>query len=390
MSVKVIDLLDTKIFSDAQVVAGKNGLSNTINRISFNDCEIREDELINLTEKHKKPGVTMPGDFFVSSLYLVKDDLQKMKDYFRYFVLTDSAGMCIINEYVETLPNEIIQFADDNNFPVIAIDSEVPYADIIQTTMEMILFDQSNTIAEMRIDRLIDRDISKSEVIQSARHINGHFSKFYSSVYFKSIKLSLEKGNLLYKNLIQNDDFTVISYKDGYLIILNHDKTRILEQQINYISNLVKDYTDEFKMGISNTFSKIELFNVCVRQCISAFEISDIIGKHINYYKDLNVYKILYPLKSSKQLEDFHKEIYEPLFEYDEYYKSDLIITLKTYLKYDGDYKKTAECLHQHSNTIRYRILKAKKILDLENNHFNFIEQISIAFKIHKILYSKK
>jgi len=390
MSVKVIDLLDTKIFSDAKVIAGKNGLSNIINRISFNDCEIREDELINLTEKHKKPGVTRPGDFYVSSLYLVKDDLQKMKDYFRYFIFSDSSGMCIINEYVDELHSDIIAIADEHNFPIIAIDAEVPYAEIIQTTMEMILFDQSNTIAEMRIDRLIDRDISKSEVIQSARHINGHFSKYYSSVYFKPHSLSLGKEHLLSKSLIQNEDFTVINYKSGYLVILNHDKTKVLDQQINYLTTLVKAHTEDFKMGISNTFSKVELFNVCVRQCISAFEISDIIGKPINFYKDLNVYKILYPLKSSKQLEDFHKEIYEPLLEYDNYYKSDLIVTLKTYLKYDGDYKKTAESLHQHSNTIRYRILKAKKILELENNHFNFIEQISIAFKIHKILSSNK
>lgn len=385
MSVKIIDLLDTKVFSEAIVLAGEHGLYNKINRISFNDCEIREQELNSIREG-RHVGITNPGDIFVSSLYLVKDSEQKMLDYFEYFILSNSSGMCIINEYIKELPSSVIDYANEHDYPIIMLDSEVPYADIIQTTMEMILYDQSNTIVEMKIDRLIDRDISKDEVIQSARHINGHFYKHYQSLYFKAENLSVEKKNLLYKSITQNVDFVVIHYKEGYLIIINQDKIKIMERYVDYLIESIYEKTSSFKLGISNTFSDISSFNTCVRQSISAFEMSDIIGNAVNYYKDLNVYKILYPLKSSRQLEDFYKEVFLPLKEYDQYYKSDIIETIEAFLLNDGDYKKTAESLHQHANTIRYRILKAKKILELENSHISFIEQISLALKINKIL----
>lgn len=83
------------------------------------------------------------------------------------------------------------------------------------------------------------------------------------------------------------------------------------------------------------------------------------------------------------------KEVLDPLNEYDEIHKLDLIKTLETYIKNDGNYKKTGLEMAQHENTIRYRISIAKKILNLENNHFSFIEQVSIAFKINNILNKK-
>ena len=75
-----------------------------------------------------------------------------------------------------------------------------------------------------------------------------------------------------------------------------------------------------------------------------------------------------------------------PLKEYDQYYNSDIIHTVEVYLENNGDYKKTAQILHQHENTVRYRILKAKKLIDLENEHLKFIEQVSLALKMDKIM----
>lgn len=83
---------------------------------------------------------------------------------------------------------------------------------------------------------------------------------------------------------------------------------------------------------------------------------------------------------------EFYREVFMPLKEYDEYYNSDIVNTVEVYLENKGDFKKTAQILHQHENTVRYRILKAKKLLDLENDHLKFIEQISLALKMEKII----
>jgi len=76
-----------------------------------------------------------------------------------------------------------------------------------------------------------------------------------------------------------------------------------------------------------------------------------------------------------------------PLIDNDNHYdKFKLIKTIESYIINNGDYIKAASFLNQHKNTARYRILKEKRILNLENNNFRFIEQVSIALKIKNIL----
>jgi len=69
MPVTIRDLLTVDLFKDAEVVAGKSGLSNEIGRINFADCpmpeNIREETLCGLVKK---------GDLFINSFYIIKDD----------------------------------------------------------------------------------------------------------------------------------------------------------------------------------------------------------------------------------------------------------------------------------------------------------------------------
>lgn len=387
MSIYVRDLLNSKVFGDYKILTHPETINRQVKRISFNDCQLRENEVECMLATKRANSISQPGDFYIASLYLVKDDINKLMETIQYFVIGGSAGLCIINEYMDSLPESIIKYANENSYPIVLIDADIPYAEIIQVTMEMLLIDQSNTIMELKIDQIIDREIPKSEMMRTARQINGIFRKYFSAVYLVLDFQAYEHLAIFKETLLQNLDFTVVQYKAGFLVIMNYDKPKAYEEHVDYIHKLALSYTETFKIGVSNSFEELEDFGNCVRQSISAYEIAHLNSKPINFYKDLNVYKILYPLKSSKLLYDFHTDIYKPLKDYDDYYNSDLIETIEAYLKHDGDYKKTADYLHQHGNTIRYRIQKAKKILNLENNHISFIEQISIAFKIHRILY---
>ena len=176
MSVKVKDLLELKLFSSAEVIAGNVGLENEIKRINFSDCPIPDDEI------EKK--LVLAGDFFIDSLYIVMDDMEKMKNVFEFYVRNRSAGICVINEFVKLIPEEIKDFANKNNFPIIIIDGDVPYAEIIRTTTEMILLEQIDTISEMRIDRLLDPNISKDEIILISSQVNGVFKNLYSCTLY--------------------------------------------------------------------------------------------------------------------------------------------------------------------------------------------------------------
>ncbi len=378
MSVKVKDLLALKLFNSAEIVAGKKGLNNEIKRINFSDCPI--------IDKDAEETLVLAGDFFINSLYIVMDTIDDMKDVFEYYVQNKSAGICVIKEFVKSIPKPIIDFANKNNFPVILIDGSVPYAEIIRTTTQMILLEQVDTISEMRIDRLLASDLSLEEVLLISSQINGVFRNYFSIVYIRSDRFNAKDVQSIRQSLNAQPDFETLKYRSGIVLILNYDKPLMLTVHLEYIKKVVDMQGKNYVIGVSNLFKAKAQFNRAIKQALDAYELSSILNQTIVYYKNLNIYKILFPIRHSSYIKEFYNEVFLPLFEHDKVYHSDMILTLETFLENDGDYKKTALQLHQHENTIRYRVLKAKKILDLESENIKFLEHISLAIKIHKLI----
>lgn len=91
---------------------------------------------------------------------------------------------------------------------------------------------------------------------------------------------------------------------------------------------------------------------------------------------------------NSQELLNFSKKIIEPIKKYDKENHSELYHTLESFIFHDGNYKKVAEDLFQHENTIRYRIKKIKSILHMEDSNIRFIENTSIALKVINLINS--
>ena len=77
MTVTISDLLQLSLFSEAKILTGKNGLNREIKRINFNDCPLDDENGQELT---------MQGDFFINSLYMVKDDSKGLEKWFDFYL----------------------------------------------------------------------------------------------------------------------------------------------------------------------------------------------------------------------------------------------------------------------------------------------------------------
>lgn len=380
MSIKISDLLSLDLLKNAKIIAGKNGLNNEIKRVTFNDCPLDLD----VNSK-----IIRSGDLYINSFYIVKDNKEQLVNFFKFYIENKSAGIFIIDEYFKEFPQEVISLANAYNYPIILIDNHIPYAEIINAAVGMILFDQYDTIAEMKINKILDPHTTPEEMIETIEYFNIDLKKYYSSIFIKVHTDFSKKEKLIRSDLENIYNIDSYKYKNGLLAFLSYDNNNKYELLITQISDLIGKYNANYKIGVSNSFTNIIDFNLCINQSISAYSLYDITDTNIIYYNSLNIYKILYPIKDKLFLRNYMKEVLDPLNEYDEIHKLDLIKTLETYIKNDGNYKKTGLEMAQHENTIRYRISIAKKILNLENNHFSFIEQVSIAFKINNILSKK-
>lgn len=100
--------------------------------------------------------------------------------------------------------------------------------------------------------------------------------------------------------------------------------------------------------------------------------------------------KLLYSVKNTEEFDDIYNEFVKPFKEFDCKNNTEIFETVNMFVEMDGNYKKTAQVLFQHENTIRYRIAKAKKILDMEDSNLQFLGCISLLSKINNIYEDKK
>jgi DNA-binding PucR family transcriptional regulator len=74
-----------------------------------------------------------------------------------------------------------------------------------------------------------------------------------------------------------------------------------------------------------------------------------------------------------------------PIMQHDEKYNTELLTTAIKFVENDGNVPETAKSLFAHKNTIRYRLNKIKEILQIEGRELDFLEQLSVAVKLHKL-----
>lgn len=102
--------------------------------------------------------------------------------------------------------------------------------------------------------------------------------------------------------------------------------------------------------------------------------------KKTTHYDDLGIFRILSYEELQPELQQFYKEILEPLVRYDNEKGTELIDTLRKYFECAGNLKKISEEMYTHYNTVIYRIQRIKEItgIDLEDYEDRLNFQISL------------
>ncbi|MEW6624789.1 MAG: PucR family transcriptional regulator [Bacillota bacterium] len=383
MPITVKSILKLNIFNNIKAIAGKSGLNRIVKRVSVIDCPI---DGTNLIEKK----IFSEGDFFISNFCVVKDDTVEMLKLIEFLNLSKSCCLCIVDQYLTELPDEIVNYANKNSYPVILIDQDTPYGDIIRDVMELIVLEKIDVINEIRINNLLNSN-NERDIAKAANEINCNFKENVITLYSTNYDNRNEINRLIEDiNKIKTYSASACLFKNGVIIILTFDKNEIkyINNKVNYIIERIKCLGDS-QIGISNVYTGIEKIKKSISEAQISCDIAKNTNKDIIYYNHIGIYKLLTPLIDKSELEDFCKKYISPIKRYDEKYKSNLLETAINFINNDGNYKKVATIMYQHENTIRHRIIKLKQILNMEDKKIEFYSNLYIAIKAYALLTAK-
>lgn len=386
MFVTVKDTLKLPVLSKSKVAAGALGLNRKVYRISV--VEFPEFPIdIELTGKHNL--LFNEGDFFITGFYAIKDTPEKIVDTIKLYNQHNCAGILVSNRYFQELPQDVIKYANEQHYPIIVFDHSIPYSKIIHDVMEMIILQKKDIVLEVMIDQLLNNNYSEEEIINSAYNLNANFHNNITCIYCKCDELNQNKMNSLVTDINKESKYFALKYKEGILIFIN-DKKIIkndwITMAVDNICRTIDFYTDAYKIGVSKAYNGLENIKFCVKESLIANRVALIQKEKVSLYDNIGTYRLLLELVEDKVLEDYYNQFFIPILKYDMEHKTGLMETIMSYVESDGDIKRTAQKLFQHENTVRYRLVKIRQLLNIEEENIKFYENLAILTKIHKIL----
>lgn len=377
MKVTVKDVIKSETFKDQNIVAGETGLSNEVKYISVLETEPEQNnDVLRRTEV-----------LYITSLYYQRENTAAILRYFNMAKSLKASGVCVIDDYIQSFPDEIIKFCNNNKLPLILVNHNIPYADMISSVMELIILSQQEKFLENRIKALEKGHLTRMETREIIQELNPHFkpniTAFFATFPDNCSMTSNKRDNFI-QFINNNPSYFACYYKDGILILCSYNQ--LSEIKYDNLLNTVLHNIRSFLPNATTGISKNMLLDECgeaISQAVVSTQLytTSTLPKFIRY-DDLGVIRLLYSFLGSKELEAFYKETIGLILEYDNKYNSDFFITVQCFIKNDCNYKISSRELSVHENTVRYRIERIRQLLNFHGTDMELFHTLSVAYKV--------
>lgn len=129
-------------------------------------------------------------------------------------------------------------------------------------------------------------------------------------------------------------------------------------------------------IGCSKTYGLWKVLNLAFKEAIYASEYACTFQKDYVEFKNMGIYQILIPRKNDLWVVAYCEDMLNKLRDYDTKYNTELYDTIEEYIQFNYDIARVAE--HMHKNSVRYRISKAREVMEMEEekNDGIFIDKI--------------
>lgn len=402
--VSVRTLLGMGVLGDARVLCGLEGLDREVTHVTIAGAPqmepwIRENELVMTTGfplRDKRSGITE----MVRTLVRIRAAALVFKD-----------GLYLPSMLVP----EAIRIAEKASFPIIRVPRDTAWADVIEAIYVLLLRGSGNAANRGHLAaRLGDspavsfyRDMisreceAPQEGDRSGRAfsavIKEHESYSPFVVRAKDRESAQNAAGILQASLLEHSlDAVAFAYDQDVIVIWPSDQGP-LDQPVNrrranvLIASLVSGGARDLLPVASPT---VGVILPEVRQAVIAARetlrgIGNLKGKQeIVWYPESSLAELLLSSMSSSRVLEFCNRCIGPLIEHDREKGGDFLRTLETYLEHDCSVNSAAEVLFIHPSTLKQRLKKMEKLLEIQRlgQNFQLKAELYFALKMYRMI----
>ncbi len=362
--IQLSELLHLNIFDRFNLIAGEEGLTKIISNVVILEYESIEN---NYNDFNK-------GDFVLTSLFFAKDHIDYIYDAFQHLMERDVSGIGVKTVYFKELPPACIRLAEERNIPVFLF-SDVYMEDIVINVYDYIKSKQRYYYHEEKIQKLLNTSLTPPEVLSHAKELSTDLGANTATLYL--LRKEPEGENQIFRTFNQLQyqrgknptlpPYFLAKYKKGFLLIYYYDKAPIYsqaEKALSYLLNSLYIDREQYYTGICDTYHPLDQLDLSIRKSIYSALTARFTGVPEMLSSALGLYHFLLPLTENKSAMEYYHTLMDKLNRHDTENHSDLTGTLRTLNRYNWDIKAASMEMFQHQNTIRYRLSKAKTLLN--------------------------
>lgn len=370
-----------------KLLAGQEGCSNAISWV-----HMIEDTTI-IQQLWGKELVVTTGHGFQSDKELFM--------LIKYLIKYNSVGLIInIGKYIFEIPSAIIDYCNEQEFPLLTIPWEVHLADLIKDFCMRCLYSEKE---DRELSKLFQEILTNNKIVEEARpqlmsafDVDGNFQVVLISVEGSDNFNAIERRKIAFQIELcfeKIDSSYAFFWYDGYFVlIVNNLKADELKVIIDKMHKRAKKRIDDKRvyLGIGSQMKDLGQVYLSYKRAKAAILMAMQFELPIVFFEDMGVYQILFSIEDKQILIEMYHRLLQPLIDYDQKHHGELEKTLFYYLIYGESQITMAKNLYMHRNTINYRMNKIKELLNCQLDTFEEKVPYMLSYYIKKVLEEKK
>ncbi|MFX3616496.1 MAG: PucR family transcriptional regulator [Sporolactobacillus sp.] len=377
-------------FKSIPLVAGEGGIRRPVTGVNT----IESDRLVEFIKAN---------ELIITTGINMHQDQRKLIAMVQTAFKSQAAGIVInVGPYTPSIPEQVLQFANENQFPVFEMPWVYRIADFVKITVQYLAtLDPGQGPFENILSQILFQSSFSSDEMKNALAVMGISPNREFNIVL--CVFNEQAANLPWTKYTVEEELSKeykihlsMTYKNQWIYLVGFSEIHTSEQTLSgLIDNIYKQIKGESKkvhllIG-AGSYHRIQNLKKSYQEALKVIQIARKRPElKINEYKHMGAYKLIkdiMDISDTHLIIAFHEESLGGLYRYDQLHHTKYIDFLRVFLAEDGHTTNIANKEFIHRNTVLYKIKKIESILAIDLNHPFIKTNLTLAFMMEDMLH---
>lgn len=375
--IRIKELFRLQNLKRLRLIAGQEGLERTVTAAVLLEYDPSRMQMPDFYR----------GDLVVTTLAYARGDGLLVANSLLALLNQGIAGLLVKTAYFSELPQSVVNTANRLGTPLLLFDETYIEEVILQVT-ELIRGKCHFSGYEPELDALMRGALTAEQTKEKVQRIDPTGVRAYRlcALYPRERMQALEEK--LYA-LLSGDEALAqrcvcMAWRQMLIVLLHEEKTDGRETLAALLARAGVDQTTLFA-GVSLCRTDQAAFGEALGEAVYGARAARLTGKPIFCAQELGLYAYLFPMSENPFVCSQCRSQLQRIREYDSRNHTSLEQTARVYVQERMEIAATAKALFQHPNTVRYRLAKIQRLMEMEDDAM-FAPMLSLMMNLSRIL----